>query len=88
MGLPRANIYLPGLDLTFRWGRGDGFMVVRAGMHPLNDSESNLVERVAVDQRGWTDNQDLYKAIDRYVRERHPEWHRVHGPISPSPNAV
>lgn len=63
-------------------------MVVRTGMHPLNDSESALVEKVPVDQRGWTDNQDLYKAIDRYIKERHQEWHRTYGPILPGPDAV
>jgi hypothetical protein len=76
-------VYVPGLDITFRWGRGDGFMVLLRGRRAFSD-EGPVVAKTAVDAGGWVDNRDLHAVIDRYIREHYTEWHRANGPITPT----
>ncbi|HWE91072.1 MAG TPA: hypothetical protein VG317_16555 [Pseudonocardiaceae bacterium] len=87
MGWPKAQVYVPGLDVTFRWGRGDGFMLVLRGKRAFSD-EGPVVARPPVDSGGWVDNRDLHTVIDRYVREHYADWHRGNGPIAPAANAM
>ncbi|HEX7659181.1 MAG TPA: hypothetical protein VF444_06825 [Pseudonocardiaceae bacterium] len=86
MGWPKAQVYVPGLDITFRWGRGDGFMVILRGKRAFAD-EGPVVGKAPVDAMGWMDNRDLYATVDRYVRDHHPEWHRANGPVRPATDA-
>jgi hypothetical protein len=77
---------VPGLDVTFRWGRGDGFMLVLRGKRALSD-DGPVVAKTSVDASGWVDNPDLHAVIDRSVREYYADWHRGNGPITPATSA-
>lgn len=87
MGWPRAQVYVSWIDVTFRWGRGDGYMELLRGKRAFAD-EGPVIAKTAVNPAGWVDNSDLYATVDRYVRENYADQHRAHGPVRPAPNAI
>lgn len=80
MSLPLARSYVQSLDLTFRWGRGDGYLDVLRG-HRQGYDDTGLIERVPVDRCGWVDTADVYRVANAWLARNRPDWHRTYGHI-------
>jgi len=80
VSLPLARSYVHGLDLTFRWGRGDGFLDVLRGCQDGYEL-TGLVERVRVDSRGWVDTAEVYRVVNAWIARNRPQWHSTYGHV-------
>ncbi|WP_199444091.1 hypothetical protein [Umezawaea beigongshangensis] len=89
-GLPRSAVYVPGVNLSFIWSRGDAFQRVVPGNWRDNDVLALLdagageqFERFATSKKGWVDNVDVYREINAWLRARAPDWLKRNGLVTP-----
>lgn len=86
MKKPIAWLRILDLEISIRWVQGEAHMDILRGNHWVTQ-QLPLVERASVEQ-SWTDNADVYREANAWLRSRHPKWYRTSGPLEPPPDTV
>lgn len=76
-------VYVRGLNLSFRWRQGEDRQLVYQGYWRNGHEDLPLVERVQT-VGTWTDDQQIFMEINRYLSRTHPDWLKDHGPVGPN----
>lgn len=69
-GLPCIWHHEPAADLTFRWGRGDGYITVLTGRHNGRETAADVLATFAA-PACWLEQNELIARASQWLSRRH-----------------